>query len=251
MILQSPLLKAVTPTLHVFSLRDPALPGEGNVSLVQGHMEEVLPNRRQLLESVGLKPGDLVLASQVHGSGILRAHEADRGRGALSNEDRLGSADGLITGVPGLAVGVLVADCCCLLMTDTEGRSVGAFHAGWKGTLAGMAQRAVESFTTEFAIPPRCLRAWIGPAISGRNYQVSEEIWCQFREILGVGDYLMTEPFRVDLKELNRMQLLKAGLPPEDMEVSPICTLESSNCFSHRRGDHPQGRMLGLIARRP
>jgi polyphenol oxidase len=251
MILQSPLLKAVTSTLHVFSLRDPTLPGEGNASLVQGPMEEVLPNRRQLLDSIGLQPGDLVLASQVHGSGILRVHEDDRGRGALSNEDRLGPADGLITDVPGLAVGVLVADCCCLLMTDTEGRAVGAYHAGWKGTLAGMAQRAVESFKVEFAIPPCCLRAWIGPAISERNYEVSEEIWSQFHQIWGAGDYLMTAPFRVNLKELNRMQLLKAGLSPEGVEVSPICTLESLNCFSHRRGDHPQGRMLGLIARRP
>ncbi len=250
MILQSTLLKGVAAVLHAFSLRDPSLPGEGNTSLVQGPEGEVLPVRKLLLESLGLKPGDLALASQVHGPGIVRVHETERGRGAFSNEDRLGPADGLITDVPGLAVGVLVADCCCVLITDEEGTAVGAFHAGWKGTLAGMACHAAEAFTREFNLVPRQLRAWIGPAISGPNYEVGEEIWTRFREVWGEGDYLLKKPFRVDLKDLNRRQLVEAGVPVGAMEVSPLCTLESPTCFSHRRGDQPQGRMLGLIARR-
>ncbi len=251
MILQSPLLNTVDPVLHAFSLRDLSLPGEGNMSLVQGTGEEVLPVRKQLLEGIELKPTDLTLASQIHGTVIVRAKEQERGKGAFSNEDRLGPADGLITDVPGLAAGVLVADCCCLLMADVEGQAVGAFHAGWKGTLAGMARLAVQSFQTEFDVSPSRLRVWISPAISGHNYAVSEEIWNLFHQTWGAGDYLRIEPYRVDLKELNRRQLLVEGLSPGAVEVSPICTLESPICFSHRRGDLHEGRMLGLIARRP
>lgn len=249
MILRSPLLERVDTVSHAFSLRDPFLPGEGNTSLVQGPPGEVLPVRKQLLERLGLGACDLALASQVHGTTIIKVLSGERGRGALSNEDRLGPADGLVTDVPALAVGVLVADCCCLLMADREGQAVGAFHAGWKGTLNGMARSAVQAFDTEYGIPPGRLLAWIGPAISGRNYEVGEEIWNQFHQAWGEGNYLM-HSFHVDLKELNRRQLLEAGLSPGSVEVSPVCTLESPICFSHRRGSPPEGRMLGLIARK-
>jgi YfiH family protein len=257
-MLQSELLSRETGSLHLFSLRNPELPGYGNTSLTIGnpaknYLEESLLNRKSLLSRLGLAPTDLTLAFQEHGIGIIAVTEKERGRGALSGEDCVGKADGLITAVPGLAVGVLVADCCCLLMADTHQRAVGAFHAGWRGTYAGMAQTAVKTFQDSFGIPADDLRIWVGPTISGKNYAVSEDLWKQFKEKWGEGEYLMCRgrPLGLpclDLVALTTSQLHQVGIRPEAVESAGICTYESPQCFSHRRGDSPPGRMLGMIA---
>jgi YfiH family protein len=165
----------------------------------------------------------------------------------LAAGDTLPSADGLVTSVPECPIGVLVADCCCLLAADVEGRAVGAFHAGWRGTLAGMAIESVRSFGREFSIKPEDLRFWIGPAISGEYYETSREIWEKFLQGWE-GICLLDDPPRVDLPGLNREQLVRAGVPREGIEVSEVCTYSNPQCFSHRRGDKPPGRMLGCIA---
>ncbi len=241
------LLGERTPARAAFSERDPSLPGMGNASLAYGSTEEVVEVRSRVLTEIGLGLEALVLAEQVHGDAIRRARAEDRGRGAFSQTDRLPPADGLVTDVPGLAVGILVADCCCILMADIQGRAVGAIHSGWRGTAAGIARRAVEVFLSEFAIPPAELVAWISPAISVRNYRVGEEVWNAVREKWG-DEHLRKDPLRVDLSGLCREQMVAAGMRADAIAVSGICTLESPSCFSHRRGDRPEGRMLGVIA---
>ena len=247
MILQSQQVLMPLGVPHGFSLRDPTQPGFGNVSLKMGDRSSATWNRRTLLTHIGQDPKNLTLAHQVHGSRILRVEPADRGRGASDAEDALPSADGLITTIPDCPVGVLVADCCCLLASDVEGRVVGAFHAGWRGTLAGIAVQAVKAFEEEFSIHPEGLRFWIGPAICGECYETGPEIWEEFSRMWG-GICLLDDPPRVDLPGLNREQLVRAGVPRECIELSEICTLSNPQCFSHRRGDHPPGRMLGCIA---
>jgi YfiH family protein len=149
-------------------------------------------------------------------------------------------------------VGVLVADCCCLLMADVHGLAVAAVHAGWRGSLDGIACRAVRMLQRERGIAPRDLRVWISPAISGKNYTVSQELWERFHRDWGDGPgFLLQEPYRIDLPKLNACQLLKCGVPVEGIEDAGLCTLISETCFSHRRGDSPQGRMLGMIALPP
>ncbi|MCG3197567.1 MAG: polyphenol oxidase family protein [Candidatus Omnitrophica bacterium] len=241
------LLRELTPARAAFSERDPDLPGMGNASLAFGSKEEALCVRAGILSQIGLDLEALVLAEQVHGDVIHRARFGDRGRGSLSQADRLPPGDGLVTDVPGLAVGVLVADCCCILVADRGGRAVGAFHSGWRGTVAGIAARAVETFEREFKILPDELMAWISPAISVRNYTVGAEVWNAVRERWGT-DRLREDPLRVDLAGLCRDQMVQAGLPAAAIEVCDGCTLESPRWFSHRRGDLPEGRMLGVIA---
>ena len=233
---------------HVFTLRDPAKPGFGNTSFSFGVATDVLANRAEALRAMNQDPAHLVLASQCHGTQIHCVTEADRGRGALDDAGRLLDGDGLVTDVHGLPIAVQVADCCCLLIADRGGRAVGAFHAGWRGTYEAMALRAVMSFEKEFGIPAKDLSAWVSPAISGENYQVDEELWSKFKGKWG-GDSLLAFPYRIDLPGLNRKQLIETGVPSKNIECSEVCTFNSQYCFSHRRGDSPQGRMLGVIAR--
>jgi purine-nucleoside/S-methyl-5'-thioadenosine phosphorylase / adenosine deaminase len=247
MILQSQQVFGPLGIPHGFSLRNPSQPGYGNASLKMGDPVSAAKNRNALLTHIGLDPRHLTLANQVHGTRILRVEPADRGRGALDADDALPSADGLVTAVPECPIGVLVADCCCLLASDFEGRVAGAFHAGWRGTLAGMAAEAVETFHREYSVKAKDLRFWIGPAISGECYETSRETWEEFFQ-RWEGNCLLDDPPRVDLPNLNREQLVLAGVPREGIEVSELCTYTSPRCFSHRRGDNPLGRMLGCIA---
>lgn len=250
MILKSALLRQRTASLHAFSLRNKSIPGGGNTSLAMGSPEHVLRARSKLLEAIHLPLDALTLSNQVHGTGVLQVGEESKGKGGQSQDDRLGSADGLITKVKGLAVGVLVADCCCVFISNREGTVVGALHAGWKGTLAGILPTAVESFRTEHQVQPQELVVWISPAISGKNYVVGPEVWEPIREKWGPGDYLLEKPLRVDLPRLNADQARRAGVNAGSIEIAGICTLDSPQCFSHRRGDTPPGRMLGVISPR-
>lgn len=247
-ILRSVLLQQGIPVPHAFTLRDTSLPGLGNASLLMGDRSDTILTRRSILHELDLPLERLTLAHQEHSNRILCVDQCHAGHGSLDHHDCLGPADGLLTAAGGVAVGVLVADCCCLLMADLEGKVVGAIHAGWRGTHAGIAACAVKAFQSAFGISPGRLRVWISPSITEKNYQVSEDVWSLVRDQWGEGDYLHSDPFRIDLPLLNREQLLREGVPPEQIEISGICTYDSMQCFSHRRGDHPQGRMLGAIS---
>jgi len=247
MILQSRRVLPSTGVPHGFSLRDPALRDEGNVSLRFGEPEAVFGNRARFLAEIGLDSQRIALARQVHGSEIFRIGDSNEVPDDMRDPKALPRADGLVTGVASVPVGVLVADCCCLLMASSDGRAVGAFHAGWRGTFEGLAAKAVEAFREEFSMPANRLRVWIGPAICGECYETGEDLWTQFRERWGE-DWVLSNPYRVDLRGLNRSQLIQAGVPSEAIELSGLCTLESSLCFSHRRRDRPEGRMVGAIA---
>ncbi|MCC6732628.1 MAG: polyphenol oxidase family protein [Candidatus Omnitrophica bacterium] len=247
-VLRSTLLQRGIPVPHVFSLRDTSLPGFGNASFLSGERAEVLQFRKNILRESGLSIDRLTLAFQEHGAQVLRVETEQAGRGSMNHDECLGPADGLMTASPGVAVGVLVADCCCLLMADLNGSAVGAIHAGWRGTQSGIAMNAVRSFQAEFGVPAPSVRAWISPSISAKKYRVGEEVWNLIRDRWGEGDYLLRDPLRIDLPSLNREQMLRSGMIAENIEVSGICTFDSMDCFSHRRGDSPQGRMLGVIS---
>jgi len=246
MILQSLKILTSTPAIPGFSLREEFLPDYGNMSFDLGDRQSVLANRGTFLQQIGLDPIHLTLVHQEHGTTIHRVRFEQRGRGALSLEG-VRPSDGLMTDEPGVPLGILAADCCCLLMADVGGRAVGAFHAGWRGTHAGMAQKAVETFRTDFDVPPSDLRVWISPCISAKNYEVGQEVWEKFEKDWGK-DCLLEDPLRVDLPGLNRQQLVEAGIDQDAIEMPNVCTMESERFFSHRRGDEPKGRMLGVIA---
>ncbi|KXK37455.1 MAG: Laccase domain protein YfiH [Candidatus Hinthialibacteria bacterium OLB16] len=168
-VLRSTLLQRGIPVPHVFSLRDTSLPGFGNASFLSGERAEVLQFRKNILRESGLSIDRLTLAFQEHGAQVLRVETEQAGRGSMNHDECLGPADGLMTASPGVAVGVLVADCCCLLMADLNGSAVGAIHAGWRGTQSGIAMNAVRSFQAEFGVPAPSVRAWISPSISAEK----------------------------------------------------------------------------------
>ena len=181
---------------------------------------------------------------QVHGDRVVVARAA----GEPSEE-----ADAVISAKAGLAACVSIADCVPILIGDPRSGSVAAIHAGWRGTLAHTAERAVEALAREVGAHPGDLLAAIGPAIGPCCYDVSADLAQIFRDDLGTR---VAESrggsTRVNLWLANEIVLRKAGLAGERIEVLGRCTAcEPETFFSHRRDRGRTGRQVGFIAPAP
>ena len=155
------------------------------------------------------------------------------GRGGV-----LGEGDALLENTPGSVVAVKTADCLPILLVDERQRAVAAVHAGWRGTVAGIAQRAVEAMRAEFGALPGELHAAIGPGIGKCCYEVGPEVAAQFGQ-QGRG--------HVDLAAANRRQLMDAGVTPERIYASNLCTMcRGEEFYSFRRDQEASGRMYSF-----
>ncbi len=213
--------------------------------------DHVTTNLDRFLTAVAPERPRLACVTQVHGSRIVQVDQKP------SRPFPTLEADGLITGVPGWLVGVRTADCVPILMASP--RAVAAIHAGWRGTVAGIAEAAVQAFQTRYQVSPSELRVAIGPAIGVECYDVGIEVAEAIAAILADGPEGSTgvvlktreegrERFRVDLREANRRLLVRAGVPSAAIDVLPMCVACREDLFfSHRRDRGTTGRMLNVI----
>lgn len=203
--------------------------------------QSVATNWRALQGATGLA---FARARQVHGDRVVVAR---------ASSNALEEADAVVSTDPGVAACVLVADCVPILIGDPRSGAVVAVHAGWRGTLAHVAARAVEALAAEVGAHPGDLLAAIGPAIGPCCYEVSPDLAQAFRDGLGTTcAHLRGAGARVDLWVANEIVLRKAGLDRERIEVLGRCTCcESESFFSHRRDRGRTGRQVGFIAPAP
>ncbi len=146
--------------------------------------------------------------------------------------------DALLENTPGSVVAVKTADCLPIVLVDERHRAVAAVHAGWRGTVAGIAQRAVEAMRAQFGSLPGDLHAAIGPGIGQCCYEVGPEVAAQFGE---------QGRAHVDLAEANRRQLMDAGVTPERIYASNLCTMCRTEEFhSYRRDRGAAGRLYSF-----
>jgi YfiH family protein len=195
--------------------------------------DAVQENRRRFLDAVGTL-GEIATVKQVHGVEIAMAECG----GAA------GEGDGILTDRGGVMLGVLVADCVPILVADTRLRVVGAFHAGWRGTAAGISSTGIERMRGEFGCRVEDLVAAVGPSIGPCCYGVGEELLGKFSEDL------FGEGRRLNLWEANRRQLAQAGV--RSVAVIGECTQCSRvkgtrKYFSYRGEVGITGRSMGLI----
>jgi len=150
----------------------------------------------------------------------------------------LGEGDALLENTPGSVVAVQTADCLPILLVDDRRRAVAAVHAGWRGTVAGIAQRAVEAMRAQFGSLPEDLHAAIGPGIGPCCYEVGPQVAAQFGR---------QGRAHVDLAEANRRQLIDAGVTPERIYASNLCTMCRAEEFhSFRRDKEAAGRLFSF-----
>ena len=249
-------------------------PGELNLGFTaDDDRESVLRNRRMLAEAVTGSPDTrLVTVRQIHSS-VLVVEGPDLG---VSRAVSPCKGDGLMTGKPGVLLGIQTADCIPVLVADCRRRAVAAFHAGWRGTVKRIVENGIGRMRMEFGSRPEDLVAAIGPGIGACCYAVGEEVLSEFESQFAYGlelfrEVYATDPVRtkypmlflsqrapghtamgpglhLDLVEANRRQLLAAGVRSDAIEIVGACT----NChpemfFSHRASKGRCGRMMSVI----
>ena len=200
--------------------------------------DRVAANRGLLAGAVGLAPGALVLAEQVHGSGVA---VVDAAAGPLG----VAGVDGLVTATPGLGLVVLAADCVPVLLADPVAGVVGAAHAGRQGLVAGVLQEVLAAMAGLGAVPSRTA-AVIGPAVCGRCYELPAELVAQVEAAApGSAATTRTGAPSSDLVAGARALLRTGGVA--DVRAVGGCTVEQpARCFSYRR-DGRTGRHAGLV----
>jgi YfiH family protein len=160
--------------------------------------------------------------------------------------------DAAITNLPGTLLGIQTADCVPILLADTQTRTVAAVHAGWRGTAERIVEKAMAVLTEHYSVHPRNLVAAIGPHIGVCCYEVGEDVV----RAVGDADAIVRRAEWVkphlSLAVANRRQLLNAGVAPEHIDISSLCTrCRDDLFFSFRREGARAGRMLSLIGIAP
>lgn len=247
--MQVPAIRETGIVEHAFSTRIGGV-SQGiyaSMNLRFGHGDEdswVHENFRRMASVLGTDEQHMVLSQQTHTTNVRVVHREDAGMGTVrprSYED----VDGLITDVPGLALGIFAADCVPLLFVDPVHRAIGASHSGWRGTVQRMGEVTIRAMQQSFGTQPKDLICAIGPSICKDCYEISEDVALKFmrsfrnhaEEILQDDGIKETgeHKYHLDLWTANRIVLEEAGVPSEKISVTDLCT----NCnpellFSHR-----------------
>lgn len=258
--LQASLFNRVGGVSHAFSTR---LGGWSrgplasmNMAFHNGDREAVvLANRQHFFETFGLDYLLLTGARQEHGTEIGFFGPADRGHGALPQTARR-SCDALITTQPGLTLAAYAADCLLLFFYSPRRRVVALAHAGWRGTLGGIAGKLVERLRSSCHCEPAELLVALSPAVCQSCYSLDDEQANLFTAAgWGEAAGLQTLPGgrrSFDLENVNRLQLLQAGVQDGNVAGGGWCTSCREDLFySYRRDRGRTGRMIGFITINP
>lgn len=233
------------------------VPNTLNLALHVGDEQKlVLHNRRRFAKVLGVDANKFTTCQQVHGSRVAVVDEALVGAGALDFANTIAATDALVTTLTNVPLLLFYADCTPVLLADPVSGAIGLAHAGWRGTLAGIAAKTVQAMAENFGAQPQNILAAIAPSIGACCYEVDdfvrEHAVAKEKEqgIFGVytiffapvaqskGHYLL------DLWGYNRCVLEQAGIRAENIAVAQICTAHNHELFcSYRAENGKTGRM--------
>lgn len=220
-----------------------------NLGLNRGDREEnVLKNYGILADTLGFSVESIVFTRQTH-TNIVRVVDANNaGEGLFRKVEP--ECDALVTNTPGLALNVFTADCTPILLHDPVTGAVGAIHAGWRGTVKGIAANAVEAMTRCYGSDPADIVAAIGSNIGQCCFETDRDVPEALRECLGSDAEKFIRPqgekYYVNLKGANKAILERAGV--RTVEMSTSCTACAPDRFwSHRKVGQRRGSMAAII----
>lgn len=219
-----------------------------------------------VLRTLGLERAALVWAKQVHEDHIAvirnvtdesgRIFPADtEGRGYRESAVyegkeifgmRIADTDALVTDQPGILITTVHADCLPVALYDPVRQAIGVVHAGWRGSVKGIAVKTAETMQRQYGSRPEDLMVWIGPGISFCCFETGPEVREAFLERWPWADDCAERrngSWYLDLKEINARQLRGAGI--RRIEISPQCTCCEPGFCSYRK-EHETKRRMGL-----
>jgi polyphenol oxidase len=209
-----------------------------NLGIYSGDKPEaVQENRKRFFEGLGIDLAEVCFSYQIHEDKIWVAQKLEN----------LEGYDAFITHQPNVFVCVTVADCTPVLIYDAKNQAVASIHAGWKGTVLGIAGKSLQKMQEVFGTNPADCYAYIGTCIDECSFEVGDEVANHFGENFKRFDEAKGK-FFVDLKQANQQQLTDLGIPKNQIEISEFSTvLNNEDYFSHRKEQGKTGRMLAVI----
>lgn len=219
--------------------------------------DAVAENRKRLAQVLGVDPNHLTCGEQVHGVGVTRVTPELVGKGAFSWDDSISDSDAIHTNLVEVPLLLLVADCVPVLIYDAAHHAVAVVHAGWRGAIAHIVERTIDSMHETYETSPSDCYLFIGPSIGADSFEVSEEIAEQFRQdMCGLGLSQVDEVVRyiqrdgqttptphVDLKVYIAACVVQKGVPLKQVAISSTDTMTTDGCYSYRRDQGCTGRM--------
>jgi hypothetical protein len=202
-------------------------------------------NRSRLAAFAGYAPDQLQIMRHVHGTNVWRVGEPIPDPAEF---------DGLVCDRPGAVLGAFAADCVPLLFAEPDARVCGAAHAGWRGTVAGVAERVVVRLVELGGRADR-IRVALGPSIGPCCFEVGPEVVAAFRERFGDLPGLVVQgpqKQHVDLRIALGAALERAGVRRDHIDAAPPCTrCNPDRFFSYRRDGLAGGVHMAFIGLRP
>jgi copper oxidase (laccase) domain-containing protein len=209
-----PALEALPGFAHRFTLRHPDIDVNDERAVVVSRLWDW---HRSQAEELGFSGAALCIAEQVHGREVAVL--------TAPTSDVITGTDGLISNVPGLVIGIYVADCCAVYLTDPRTGAFGIVHSGKKGSKYGITTQAIEKMQQHFGTRPEDLHIQLSPCIRPPAYEI-------------------------DFAAQIRQQALDAGVPAAQIHDTGLCTsLDLRGFYSYRMEKGRTGRMLALLGR--
>lgn len=256
-LLHYPLLEETEMVEHCFTTRLGGV-SEGvcstlNLSFSRGDdPAAVMENYRRVAKTFGKTETDFVCTDQTHTTNVLQVGKAEKGYG-VTREKPYADVDGLITDEPGVILSTFYADCVPLYFVDPVHKAIGLSHSGWRGTVGRMGQKTLEAMEKAYGTKSEEVVAAIGPSICQDCYEISEDVAEHFyEEFKDHGDEILINKgngkYQLDLWKTNEIVLLEAGVLPEHLAVTNICTCCNADVlFSHRASQGKRGNLAAFL----
>lgn len=220
-----------------------------NIGIHRGdNPANVAQNYQILADALGFCVDDLVATHQTHSDIVRPVGRADRGTCLV--EGASPECDALITNDPGVALVIYTADCTPILLHDPVTGAVGAAHAGWRGTAAGIAEKTVLAMVSHYGCKPEDIQAAIGPNIGPCCFETDADV--PQAMVAALSDAALPHihqsglKYYVNLKEINALFLRRAGV--QNIEISTDCTACQPHRFwSHRKTGGLRGSQGAII----
>lgn len=244
--------------LHGFSTRlggvSQGYLGTMNLSFHRGDQREaVMENHRRFAKAMGYDETRLVFSDQVHETNIRKVTTEDCGKGIIRESD-IRKTDGLVTNEPGVPIMTFFADCVPLFFYDPAGKVIAMAHSGWRGTVGKIGRKMIEYMHTEYGSDPSKIICAIAPSICQSCYEVSADVADRFYEVFGEGhgEALLYRKengkYQLNLHRACEISLLEAGVLPENLDVTDLCTCCNPELlFSHRASNGKRGNLAGVM----
>ena len=225
-----------------------------NLSFTRGDEDaDVRENYRRFAAALGFSEKDIVTSDQTHTANVRIVTDEDRGNG-ITKPRPYTDVDGMITNVRGLVLATFYADCVPLYFADPKNKAIGLSHSGWRGTVGRMGEKTLKTMNEAFGTQPQDVIAAIGPSICGDCFEVGPEVVEEFAKIFSkkqmeaICHAGRNDRSYLDLWRANRIILEEAGVQPQNISVTNICTRCNPDLlYSHRIMGAQRGNLAAVL----